>query len=193
MDPPTVTVVANLKPYKGQVRFLHAFRLVARELPGASALLVGGGPDQARLTSLASQLGLDENVTFVGQVEDARPYVARSHLVALTSSHEGFPNAILEAMAMGRPVVATRVGGIPELVRDGVDGLLTSLDPDDIARAIVSLLRDEPRRSEMGAAARGRAEGFDWGRVVKETEEAYRKLLRDRSRGSSTPDGDRDP
>jgi glycosyltransferase involved in cell wall biosynthesis len=184
-DTPTVAMVANLKPYKGQKRFLQAFHLVAREIPGATALLVGGGPDRGRLTALASQLGINKVVTFVGQVEDPRPYVARSHIAALTSSHEGFPNAILEAMAMGRPVVATRVGGIPEMVRDGVDGLLTSLDPVDIATAIVKLLRDEALRTQMGAEARRRAEDFDWDRVVIKTEAAYQGVLRRRSRGSA--------
>lgn len=191
-DSPTVVVVANLKHYKGQECFLRAFELVVREVPQATALLVGDGPDRTKLAALASKLGLDPSVSFVGQVADPRPYVARSHIAALTSSHEGFPNAILEAMAMGRPVVATRVGGIPELVRDGMDGLLTSLDPGHIATAIVTLLRDEPMRRRMGAEARRRAEGFDWGRLVKETEDAYQRVLQHRLRGSATPDGDRD-
>jgi glycosyltransferase involved in cell wall biosynthesis len=175
--PPTVAVVANLKHYKGQERFLRAFELVLRQVPRAKALLVGDGPARASFTGLATELGLDRNVTFVGQVTDPRPYVGRSHVAALTSSHEGFPNAILEAMAMGRPVVATRVGGIPELVRDGVDGFLTSLEPESIATAIQALLQDEALRIQMGAEARVRAEGFGWDRVVAETEAAYQRVL----------------
>ncbi len=176
-DPPTVAVVANLKEYKGQERFIRAFRLVIREMPRAQALLVGDGPDRTRLERLATELKLDGSVTFVGQVADPRPYVAGSHLVCLTSSHEGFPNALLEAMAMGRPIVATRVGGVPELVRDGADGLLTSLDPKDIAAAIVMMLSDERLRNRMGREARRRAEAFDWEHVVRETEAVYRQVL----------------
>lgn len=192
LNPPTIAMVANLKPYKGQKRFLQAFRLVAREIPAARALLVGGGPDRARLAALTSQLGISKVVTFVGQVEDPRPYVEQSHIAALTSSHEGFPNAILEAMAMGRPVVATRVGGIPELVRDGVDGLLTSLDPVRIAMAIAKLLRDEPIRTKMGIEARHRAESFEWDCVISSTEAAYHRVLRRRLRGSARSGGAQD-
>jgi glycosyltransferase involved in cell wall biosynthesis len=189
--PPSVVVVANLKRYKGQERFLRAFELVVREIPQAIALLVGDGPARATFARLAFELGIDRNVTFVGQVADPRPYVARSHVAALTSSHEGFPNAILEAMAMGRPVVATSVGGVPELVRHGVDGLLTSLEPQDIATAIVTLLGDEALRTRMGVEARRRAEGFDWDRVVRETETAYQKVLRRGSQGSPPSHRDR--
>lgn len=175
--PPSLVVVANLKRYKGQERFLRAFELVVRDIPEASAFLVGEGPDRRRLGQLTSQLGIERNVSFVGQVLDPRPFVARSHVAALTSTHEGFPNAILEAMAMGCPVVATRVGGIPELVRDGVDGLLTSLEPASIATAILTLLRDGSLRAQMAVEARRRAEGFGWDRVVQETEAVYQRVL----------------
>lgn len=143
---PTVAVVANLKSYKRQELFLQAFKLVTRELPDAQALLIGEGPDRPKLTALVSRLAIERNVSFVGQVVDTRPYVAKSHVVCLTSRHEGFPNALLEGMAMGRPVVATRVGGIPELVREGVDGLLASADPDALAGAMFALLSDEQLR-----------------------------------------------
>jgi glycosyltransferase involved in cell wall biosynthesis len=103
--------------------------------------------------------------------------VAAGHVVALTSDHEGFPNALLEAMAQGRPVVATRVGGIPELVRDGVDGHLASLDPADIAARLSTLLTNATRRKQMGRAARERAETFTWDRLVSETEDVYRVVL----------------
>ena len=190
-DSPTVVVVANLKHYKGQERFLRAFQAVVQKIPAARALLVGDGPARSEFEALVSELGIGAAVTFAGQVEDTRPYVERAHVAALTSSHEGFPNALLEAMAMGRPVVATRVGGIPELVRDGVDGLLTSFEPQDIATAIVKLLEDEDLRKQMGTEGRCRAERFDWERVVRETEAVYRKVLRLRSGRSSTSDRDR--
>jgi glycosyltransferase involved in cell wall biosynthesis len=191
--PPTVSVVANLKTYKGQERFLRAFQMVVREIPEATAFLVGDGPDRARLESLAVDFEINGAMSFVGQVADTRPYVARSHVACLTSSHEGFPNALLEAMAMNRPVVATRVGGVPELVRDGIDGLLTSLDPRDIAGALMTLLRDEALRARMGSEARLRAEGFQWERVVRETEAVYRRVLERRSRRRApAPHGDRD-
>ncbi|MEW6059684.1 MAG: glycosyltransferase [Actinomycetota bacterium] len=184
-DPPTLTMVANLKRYKGQERFLQAFGLVLGQIPTARALLVGDGPDRARLERLARSLGIERGVTFVGQVMDPRPHIAQSHIVCLTSSHEGFPNALLEAMAMQRPVVATRVGGVPELVREGVDGLLTSPEPREIASAIMAMLRDRSLRARMGVEARHRAERFEWDRAVRETEAAYREVMRGSSPGAT--------
>ena len=175
--PPTVAVVANLHPYKGHERFLDAFALVRERLPGARAVLVGDGVERARLEAVAAAGGLTDAVTFAGQAEDPRPFVEQAHVVALASDTEGFPNALLEAMAMGRPVVATDVGGIPELVRDGVDGLLVPRQIEALADALSGLLRDPAERGRMATSARARAEGFTWDRVVRETETVYREVL----------------
>jgi glycosyltransferase involved in cell wall biosynthesis len=176
-DGPRVAVVANLHPYKRHDVFLRAFRLLLDDVPEARATLAGQGVERARLERLAADLGLGSSVTFAGQISDPRPIVAASHVVALTSEHEGFPNALLEAMAQGRPVVSTRVGGVPELVRDGEDGFLTSGDPAEIAARIRSLLLDPALRDRMGSSARERAAAFSWDRVVRETEEVYREVL----------------
>jgi len=175
--PPTVAVVANLKSHKGHERFLRAFARARSEVPEARAVLIGDGERRTGLEGLVASLGLGDAVAFAGQVEDPRPFVERAHLVALTSDHEGFPNSLLEAMALGRPVVATRVGGIPELVRDGEEGFLTGPAPGDVAPAIVRLLRDRALGERMGSAARARAEGFTWHRLVLETERVYRETL----------------
>ena len=82
-------------------------------MPAARAVLVGEGPERPRLEATAAELGLGERVRFAGAVTDVRPFLAEARVVALTSDHEGLPNALLEAMASGRPVVATRVGGVP--------------------------------------------------------------------------------
>jgi glycosyltransferase involved in cell wall biosynthesis len=176
-EPPSVTVVANLHPYKGHDLFLRAFRLVADVLPSARATFVGDGPERSRLRALAGEIGLSDAVAFAGQVLDPRPHVAAAHVVALTSQHEGFPNALLEAMAMARPVIATRVGGIPELVRDGEEGFLTGPEAPEIADRVLVLLREADLRARMAAAARARAEDYSWDRVVTRTERAYRDLL----------------
>lgn len=175
-SPPTVAMVANLKWYKRQEAFLRALRIVADEVPSVRALIVGEGPDRQALGRLTEGLRLDDNVIFAGRVLDPRPYVAQAHLVTLTSAHEGFPNALLEGMAMGRPVVATRVGGIPELVRDGVDGVLVDLDPPAIAGGLLGLMRDRAALERMSASAIQRAGQFTWDRVVSETESVYRML-----------------
>jgi glycosyltransferase involved in cell wall biosynthesis len=180
VGPPTVAVVANLFPYKRLQRLVRATALLVRELPLVRVTFVGGGVERGRLEQLVDDLGLREAVSFAGQVDDPRPFVAGSHVVALASEHEGFPNALLEAMSMGRPVVATRVGGVPELVRDGRDGFLTSADPAEIADRLLRILSDDTLRDRMGASARARAETFTWERVVRSTEAVYAKVLRRR-------------
>ncbi len=174
---PKVTVVANLHPYKGHERLLRAWQRVRVELPSAHLTVVGDGVERPALERLGEQVGISGAVTFAGSVDDPRPFLRDAQVVALTSDSEGFPNALLEAMATGRPVVATRVGGTPELVRDELDGFLTSLDPEDIARRLLELLGDADLRRRMGASARARAEAFTWDRVVEQTERVYRDVL----------------
>ena len=174
---PVVAVVANLIAYKRHDLFLHAFELVARSLPEARAVLVGDGPERSRLEKLASELGIAERVEFRGEVADVRPHLADARVVALTSAHEGTPNALLEAMAMARPVVATPVGGVPDLVRNGVDGWLAEPTPAALSEAIAALLTDDDLASVMAGRARERAEEFGWERVVAMTGDAYRRVL----------------
>ncbi len=181
--PPTVAVVANFNPYKGHELFLRAFAAVVRDFPDARALLIGDGLVRPAMASLTEDLGIARNVEFTGQVSDPRPFVERAHVVSLVSHHEGFPNALLEGMAMGRPVVATAVGGIPELVRRDIDGYLVQQAPSEVARALLAVLRDDDLRSAMGVSARERAAEFGWDRVVRETEDVYRQLLRRPARG----------
>lgn len=176
--PPTVAVVARLRPEKGHDRFLRAFRQVATRLPEARAILVGDGPERQRLEALTSDLGLAKAVRFVGRVADVGPHIAAAHAVVLTSPHEGFPNALLEGMACGRPVVATAVGGVPELVTDAREGLLTALDDAAIADAIVHVLTDAEARDRMGTAARARATDFDWDTTVDRLEAVYEGVVR---------------
>ena len=176
-DAPRVLVVANFHPYKRVDLFLRSFRLLRERLPEARATLVGDGVERACVEQLMTELGLDERVSLEGQVADPRPLVAAAHVVALTSETEGFPNALLEAMAQGRPVVATQVGGVSELVRDGQDGFLTSSDPAEIADRLHALLADGRLRLRMARSAHERASEFTWDRVVQETEDVYREVL----------------
>ena len=179
---PRVALIANLHPYKRIDLFLRAFRLLAESVPEARATLAGDGPERRRLEHLAQELGLTERVTFAGRVPDTRAIVGASHVVALTSEVEGFPNALLEGMAQGRPVVATRVGGVAELVRDGEDGFLTALDPHEIATRLGVLLTDPGVRERMARSATERTREFTWERVVVVTEEVYRDVLSRRRR-----------
>ena len=145
-------------------------------------VVVGDGPERARLEAIAGQLELAERVQFVGHQRDVRPWLAALDVFVLSSDWEGMSNALLEAMAAGLPVVATRVGGNPEVVVDGVTGLLVPpSDPDALAEAIVRLLRDPALRRRMGRAGRRRVEEhFNIEETVRRTEEVYTTLLQER-------------
>lgn len=174
--PPTVAVVANLRRYKRLDLFLASFAQVRERCRDARAVIVGDGPERPHLHRLASELGVAGAVRFTGSLPDPRPEVAGAHVVALTSLHEGLPNALLEAMAMGRPIVSTAVGGVPELVRDGIDGHLVSESAPEIAARMSDLLLDRRRADEMGRAARERASAYGWDAVVDRTTTIYRRV-----------------
>jgi glycosyltransferase involved in cell wall biosynthesis len=171
---PIVVMVANLIHYKRHDLFLRALAAVSAVIPYARAILVGDGPERPALERLASELGV--KVEFAGRVADVRPFFERARVVALTSDHEGLPNALLEAMAMGRPVVARAVGGVGELVRDGREGWLTGSDVETIADRLVRALTPGEGQTTMSAAARQRAEAYSWELVVGRTEDLYRRV-----------------
>jgi glycosyltransferase involved in cell wall biosynthesis len=169
-------MVANLIGYKRHDLFLRALATVLPLVPDVHAILVGDGPERPALERLAHDLGISHAVEFAGRVADVRPYIERSRVVALTSDHEGLPNALLEAMAMGRPVVARAVGGVGELVHDGREGWLTGSDVATIADRLVRALTPSEGQVAMADAARQRAELFSWGQVVHRTEDLYRRI-----------------
>jgi glycosyltransferase involved in cell wall biosynthesis len=171
---PIVAVVANLIDYKRHDLFLRALAAVSAIIPDVRAILVGDGPERPALERLASELGV--SVEFAGRVSDVRPFIERSRVVALTSDHEGLPNALLEAMAMGRPVVARAVGGVGELVRDGREGWLTGSDAETIADRLVRSLTPGDGQVAMASSARQRAEAYSWELVIRRTEDMYRRV-----------------
>jgi glycosyltransferase involved in cell wall biosynthesis len=181
-----VGIVANFRPVKDLPLFLHAARLVASAAPKAVFLLVGQGELKPALESLARSLGIPDRVFFSdgrGRVPD---YLARMCIACLSSRSEGLPNAIMEYMAAGLPVVATDAGGIPELVTDGVTGRLVRVrTPDAFAGPIIQLLQDDALRAAMGRRGLERAQAeFDILAAVKRLERFYFEAMA--GRGSST-------
>ena len=170
-----VGCVARLVPVKDHVTLLRAFASVLEEQPNARLVLVGDGPEGTRLESLADELGVRAAVRFAGR----RPRSPSCHhlfdVSALTSTSEGFPNTVLEAMAAGRPVVATRVGGTADAVRHGETGLLVPPgNVEMLTAALDSLLRNADLRKRMGAGGRQRALAvFAQDRVLARIEELY--------------------
>ena len=170
-----IGTVARLNPVKRLDVLLQALASVN----GVCAVIIGDGPERARLEALRKQLGLVERVRFVGQQSNVPEWLAAMDLFVLPSDWEGMSNALLEAMAVGLPVVATAVGGTPEVVVDGVTGLLVPpRDPEALAEAIIALLQDRERAEAMGRTGQERVERyFTVERMVQKTEALYEELI----------------
>jgi glycosyltransferase involved in cell wall biosynthesis len=152
---PLAVVVSRLSPEKGVDVFLRAFRLLVRRMPGARALIVGDGSLRASLEALSRALALDESVRFVGYTMTPGDYLLAADVVVLPSRSECLPNVALEAMAFGKAVVATRVGGVPEVIEDGRSGLLVaSEDEPALAAAMERALTDRALSERIGLAGK---------------------------------------
>lgn len=177
---PVVASLSHLIPWKGHGDFLGAVAKLAPRFPEV-AWAVGGDDifqfqgERERLRALAEMLGVSEQVAFLGHVEAVPSFMKALHLFVLPSHHEPFGRVLLEAMAAGRPVVATRGGGVPEVVVHGETGLLVPPGrPDALAEAIGELLSDPARAEAMGEAGRRRvAERFSLQATVAGVESAY--------------------
>ncbi|HWJ22367.1 MAG TPA: N-acetyl-alpha-D-glucosaminyl L-malate synthase BshA [Gemmatimonadaceae bacterium] len=145
--------VSNFRPVKRVTDVVRVFARVAREVPSV-LVMVGDGPDRVQAEEEAKRLGVDDSVFFLGKIEAVAPLLAAADLFLLPSMNESFGLSALEALASGVPVVASRVGGIPEVVQDGVTGVLCGIgDVDGMARASIELLSDRSRWDTMSAAA----------------------------------------
>jgi glycosyltransferase involved in cell wall biosynthesis len=154
-DAKTVGLVAVLRPEKNHELFLRAASLVRKQIPEAHFMLVGDGPERAALERLTAELGIGSRVHFLGARRDVPELLPLLDVFALTSKIEASPVSILEAQACGVPVVATRVGSIPESVIDGETGLLVaSEDVDGMAAAITRILQNPSLGRSLGTAAR---------------------------------------
>ncbi|MEW6265745.1 MAG: glycosyltransferase family 4 protein [Thermodesulfobacteriota bacterium] len=154
-DRPTLLYLGRLHESKDPITLLQAFRLVSDRLPGARLEMVGYGPLLPRVRAFLKASGLEDRVAVTPGVEDVRPFLARAWALVLSSAWEGSPNVIIEAMAAGLPVAATRVGGVEELVQDGRTGLLVPPgDSPRLAEALLAILKNQPLREDLGRAGR---------------------------------------
>ncbi len=176
---PVIGCTGRLHRKNGHPTLLDAFAAIRQAVPEARLLLVGDGPERGSLERAVSRRGWGGIVTFAGEQADVRPWLHRIAVYVQPSISEGMSNSILEAMASGLPVVATRVGGTPEVVEDGVSGLLVPPeDPAALATALVTLLGDPARRAAMGAAGRDRvARRFSQAEMIRRTTEFLDALV----------------
>jgi glycosyltransferase involved in cell wall biosynthesis len=183
-DVPVVGTIGILHSRKGQESLLEAAGQVRKEIPDVKFLIVGedtskGKSYRIKLENLMKALRLSENVIFTGWLNNIPQVLAGIDVFVLPSLMDHLPLVVLEAMASGKPVVATDVGGVPEMVEDGVSGVLVSpTDVKGLSKAILDLLKDKEKAKKMGIAGRRRTEEFfSIDMNVNRVEQVYRDLL----------------
>jgi glycosyltransferase involved in cell wall biosynthesis len=175
-----IGIVARLARVKDHATLLRAFQVVRERHPSVRLVLVGDGPERSALEALAGELGVGTAVTFAG----TRPHRPNPHhlfdVSVLSSLSEGFPNSVVEAMAAARPVVATRVGGTPDAIADGITGrLVPPGDPAALAAGIAGMLEHRDEAARMGLAAREAARtSYSQAAVIGRLLSLYEELAR---------------
>ena len=174
-----VGMAANFSPVKDHSLFLATAKLLIQRRPDIHFLLVGRGPMQNQFEHAVRAAGMQEDFTITSATSDAAELMRAMDVCVLTSKREGSPNVVLEAMALGRPVVAAAVGGVPEIIEDGANGLLVSTrDPNDYAEAVLRCLDDRAWAEAIGACARERVQrAFSLDRMVESYRALYAELV----------------
>ena len=186
--PLRVGLVGRLAPEKGIDIFLRAIALL-RPPSLVRFNIAGEGPERSRLQVLIAELGLADTVTLAGSQTDMPAFYSRLDLLVSASRQEGLPVALLEGMASGLPVAATRVGAVPEMIENGITGLLVSPEsPEALSQAMGSLLADAPLRQRLGAAGqKSIAEKFSAERMAEDYLQLYQRALAIRDGVSEAP------
>lgn len=182
IDENIILFVGNLIAYKGPEVLVKAMPRIVKEVPNTKLIFVGSGEMKEELKRLSKNLGVNKYVKFAGFVEgnlkSMHYRAADVFCLPSTLSTESFGIVNLEAMACGIPIVASKIGGIPAVVKDGENGLL--VPPKDsrvLADAIIYLLENENRREKMGKDGRKKAEDYSWSRIAEETERVYKRVI----------------
>lgn len=179
---PIILFFGSLVTYKGPDILLDAFKIVKTKFPDVKLIFAGRGQLQEYLRVKAVKMGLDNDVTFAGFVPDElKPlYFKSADIFSLPSTNlaESFGIVNLEAMAAGIPIVASKIGGIPDIVKQGENGLLAEpCNSQSLANEISQLLEDEHLRARMGADGLAKVQDYSWDIIAKRTEDLYKELL----------------
>ena len=179
-DDAVIGMVSKLWEGKGHAFLLRAFKEIKEEKPQARLVIVGEGYLMESLKTLVSRMGLSEAVIFTGFLEDVPQIIATFDVAVLPSYFEGMGRVLLEAMAMEKPVVGTRVGGIPDLIEEGLNGYLVSPGNEkELASAVVKILNDRDLALKMGQTGRKKmTDRFSAESMVRSIEEVYSELLK---------------
>ena len=175
-----VGMIANFNfEIKGHQFFIEAAKRILEKVSNVEFLLVGDGALRQRFEKLSEELGVRQKIHFLGKRSDIPVILSSLNVSILCSTNEGFSNVILESMAAGKPVVATNVGGSPEMVTDGVNGyIVPPADSNSLANAIINLLHEPNKAEEMGKAGRKIVqEKFTTEAMTKQYEKLYKELI----------------
>ena len=177
----TIMFVGRLDPIKG-VKYLIQAMSIVKNYQNIKLIVIGDGEEKKELKELVSMLNLSDCVYFTGLIDNEKipEYMSQADIFVLPSLSEGFPVASLEAMASGLPIVATNVGGLPDIIEDGVNGYLVEpRNPVQLAEKITLLLKDNDLRLNISKANREKAKKYDWSYVVGQLEDVYYSLCKD--------------
>lgn len=182
VDTPIILFFGSLVPYKGPDILLKAFKLIKKDFPEVKLIFAGRGQMFDELLEMSKKMGLEEDVTFTGFVDEKlKPlYFKASDIFCLpsTTMAESFGIVNLEAMASGIPIVASNLGGIPDIVQDGENGLLAEpCNYRSLADALKQLIINEDIRKIMGAKGRNFAMNYSWDKITSQTEHLYNNIL----------------
>jgi len=173
----TLINVASLSKRKNQALLIEAFNLVLKQRADARLVFVGEGEEKSRLQSLAEKYKISDKVEFAGISSEVREWLSKADIFVLCSLFEGLPLSVIEAMAVGLPVVVTEVGGVPDIVEDGVNGFLVpSGDAGSLSRAILKLIEDKGLQCQMAQNNMEKAKAFDMDYVTGQYMKLYKKV-----------------
>jgi glycosyltransferase involved in cell wall biosynthesis len=174
-----ITTVGRLSPQKGMHIFLEAARLILGERPESRFWVVGSGPLRRRLEETARRLGIERATSFLGHRSDVAGLMAASDVIAMTSVREGLPMVLLEALALARPVVATAVGGIPEVIQDHTSGWLVPPNaPALLAERMLQIVEHPDRAASIGASGQARVSSeFSAAESARRLAQSYARLV----------------
>ncbi|MBU0566979.1 glycosyltransferase family 4 protein [bacterium] len=172
-----IGIIARLVTIKGHTYFFEAAKMILDQMKTARFIVVGDGELREEFKELVKKLKIEEATFFLGFRSDLDRVYAGLDLIVLSSLNEGLPTAIIEAMASAKPVVSTRVGGVVDLIEDGVNGLLVPPEnPSQLASACLEILCDGERAKKMGREGRRRSSQFELSRLIKDIEVLYEEL-----------------
>lgn len=177
---PIIGVVGNWRPIKGLIPFVRAAALIYREIPSAYFLLVGLGPQENQLKSLVQELSLQNRVIFIKNSLDIPTVMAAFDIAVQPSLSESFSNVLVEYMAAGKQIVATRVGGAEEIIEDGREGILVDPNnPQELSAAILALYHNQEKAANMGRLAREKvAANWSSGKILNDYCRFYEKIAK---------------